>query len=358
MVLADACAQHPRITAPPGRGPLLSRPAAACGRGSAVRRRAWWRGRQPIRFQELPPLHDHPLARLGWRAELQTDLDALGDPTLVAARVIAVDRGSVAVDTGERGWSAPLAGRLRRAGAAPATGDFVAALPDGPVRAVLPRRGVIARRVDRGRTQVLAANVDLALLATSLNRDLNPRRLARFLAITARGGVEAVVLLTKADLADDPAGIASEVKADLDGTPALPVSAYAGTGVEAVRALVAPGRTAVLLGTSGVGKSTLLNALLGEERQATQAIRAGDDRGRHTTVRRELVPLPGGALLVDTPGLRTVAPLGDADPEVPLLDSAQRKRERRARERAFHREIYREMRERRRDREARDRRQG
>jgi len=301
---------------------------------------------------------DHPLARLGWRANLTPHLDALGDPALVAARVVVVDRGRAVVDDGAHAWSAPPAGRLRRAGAMPATGDFVAALPDGPVRAVLPRRGVIARRGDGGRPEVLAANVDVALLATSMNRDLNPRRLARFLAITARGEVEPVVLLTKSDLADDPVKIADDIRDGVGSTPVLTVSARTGAGLAAVRTLLAPRLTAVLLGTSGVGKSTLLNALLHEERQATAPIREGDDRGRHTTVRRELVALAGGALLVDTPGLRLVAPLEDSDPEVPALealeDKQRAKRERRDRERAFHREIYRDMRSRRREREGRD----
>ena len=262
---------------------------------------------------------EHPLAPLGWRASLQPHLDALGDPALVPARVMAVDRGRVLADAGTGAWSAPLAGRLRQGADMPATGDFVAALPDGPVRAVLPRHGVIARRREDGSPQVLAANVDLALIATSLNLDLSARRLARFVALTVRGGVEAVVLLTKSDLEGDTARIAAEVRAGLEGVEAIPVSVRDGTGIAEVRARLAPGRTAVMLGTSGVGKSTLLNTLLGEDRQPTQAIREHDDRGRHTTVRRELIALPDGALLIDTPGLRSVAPTEDGDPEVPLL---------------------------------------
>ena len=297
---------------------------------------------------------DHPLARLGWRANLKPHLDALGDPDLVPARVVAVDRGRAVVDAGDGPWSAPLAGRLHRGAALPATGDFVAALPGGPVRAVLPRAGVIARRGDGGRPEVLAANVDLALLATSMNRDLNPRRLARFLAITARGEVEPVVLLTKSDLADDPMSVADDLRDALGGTPVLTVSARDGGGMAALRAVLAPRLTAVLLGSSGVGKSTLVNALLGVERQPTAPIRAHDDRGRHTTARRELVALPGGALLVDTPGLRLVAPLEDGDEPVPLVDRAQERRERRERDRAFHRATYRDMRALRRDRERAD----
>jgi ribosome biogenesis GTPase len=291
----------------------------------------------------------HPLARLGWREHHQQHPI---DGDLVPARVLAVDRGRVLVDTGTSRWSAALAGRLHKEQAMPQTGDFVGVVPDGgPVRVVLPRTGVIARKQGR-RAQVLAANVDLALLATSANRDLNPRRLARFLAVTARGGVEAVILLTKADLVDDPDALAASV--DVDGAPVVPVSVRRGAGLEDVERLLEPGRTAVLLGTSGVGKSTLLNALLGEERQRTQAIRQSDARGRHTTVRRELVPLPGGGLLIDTPGLRLVQPLGDEDPEPPLLDKQAEKRARRERERAFHRSVYQDMRARKRDREARE----
>ena len=289
----------------------------------------------------------HPLARLGWRADLQ---DQIPDGH-VPARVLAVDRGSVVVDAGDHSWRAPLAGRLRTM---PATGDFVAALPDGPVRAVLPRRGVIARRGNGGRAEVLAANVDLALLATSPNRDLNPRRLARFLAITARGEVDAVVLLTKSDLVPDPAEVAARVHAGLDGTPVVPVSAVDGTGHgRAARAA----RTRPHRGHARHVRRRQVDAAQRPARRGA-AVDAADPRRRrprppHDGAARAGAA-PGRRLLIDTPGLRLVAPLEDADEDVPMLDKAALKRERRVREREFHRGIYREMRARKRDRERRE----
>jgi ribosome biogenesis GTPase len=249
--------------------------------------------------------------------------------------VVAVDRGRAAVDTGDARWAAPFAGRLRDL---PVVGDFVAVPPGGPVRAILPRRGVIVRRQGRAR-QVLAANVDLALIATSLNRDFNRRRLLRFIAIATRGDVEPVVLLTKTDLVDEVPEL------DL-GVQTVAVSVVTGAGLDAVAALLAPRRTAVLLGTSGVGKSTLVNVLLGTERQRVQDIREHDQRGRHTTVRRELFELPGGALLIDTPGLRLVAPVEEGEDVEEPVDKAALARERRARARQMSRAARRMYRER------------
>ena len=151
---------------------------------------------------------------------------------------------------------------------------------------------------------MLAANVDVALVVGSLNRDLNVRRLERFLALAADAEADALVVLSKADLSPDPAGAVLDMRAALGGTvPVLAISAADGTGLDALEAWLVPGRTAVLLGSSGVGKTTLLNHLTGEERP-TLPVRGSDDRGRHATTHRELVPLASGALVIDTPGLR------------------------------------------------------
>ena len=248
---------------------------------------------------------------LGWNPRLDAAFAALARPDLVPARVAAVHRGQLALITTSGPLAGIPAGRLTHDAATaadlPAVGDWVAAeSATGVVHAVLPRRGGIARAAADGRSapQVLAANVDLALVVGSLNRDLNVRRIERFLALAADAEAETAVLLSKADLSPDPAGAALEVRAALGGTvPVLAVSVVDGTGLDALDAWLAPGRTAVLLGSSGVGKTSLLNHLTGEERH-TLPVRAGDDRGQHATSHRELVPLAGGALVIDTPGLR------------------------------------------------------
>jgi ribosome biogenesis GTPase len=161
--------------------------------------------------------------------------------------------------------------------------------------------------------QDLAANVDVAFVVTSANRDLNPRRLERFVAVAAAGGCTPVLVLNKTDLVADPEPELAVLRAVAPGMPVVATSAQRGDGVDALTAQLGRGRTGALIGSSGVGKSTLINALLGSERQATAQIRAHDDRGRHTTTSRELFALPhGGGLLIDTPGLRL--PRMGADP--------------------------------------------
>ncbi|HEY8582239.1 MAG TPA: ribosome small subunit-dependent GTPase A [Capillimicrobium sp.] len=250
-------------------------------------------------------------AGLGRRPDLTAELDGLGDPTLTAARVLAQHRGRWLVAEpdadGAEPRLVPARGRLRDDGVGvPVAGDWVALDAGGAIAAVLERRGAIVRRAPGEATaaQALAANVDLALVVEPLPAP-NERRAERFAALAAAGGVPVALVLTKADLDDDAYATASAVARRIGVLDALPVGALAGDGLAPLRALLEPGATAVLLGPSGAGKSTLVNALAGEARMATGAVR-DDGRGRHTTVTRELVPLPGGALLVDTPGLREV----------------------------------------------------
>jgi ribosome biogenesis GTPase len=233
---------------------------------------------------------------------------------LTPARVVAVHRGGYTVLGDGPPRLVTLAGRLRHnshtPSERPAVGDWVALDQAGGlvIQTIAPRRGIVARTDPQtGRRQVIAAHVDIAFVVTSANRDLNPQRLQRFVALATSGGVDPIVLLNKTDLAVDvDAALATVRQAVGDTAPVLAISALAGAGLDAVTSALGARRTAVLLGTSGVGKSTLINALLGSSRQATATIRASDDRGRHTTVHRELFTLPDGGLLIDTPGLKLV----------------------------------------------------
>jgi ribosome biogenesis GTPase len=265
----------------------------------------------------------HDLETLGWTAEQEHQFEPYAAAGLTAGRVGAQHRGGCLVYSAVGELLTRLSGRLRAGSPAgadlPVVGDWVAFRPAGPghavVHAILPRRSSFSRaRRDLARRtpqaaeeQVLAANVDVALLVVGLDGDLNLRRLERFLATAWASGAEPVVILTKRDLVPDTDPVRLAVEQVAIGVAVLEVSSVTGDGVDEVRALVSPGRTAALLGSSGAGKSSLVNRLLGREAQAVQDLRA-DGRGRHTTTHRELFLLPGGGLVVDTPGLRVIEP--------------------------------------------------
>ena len=243
---------------------------------------------------------------LGRRDDLAAELAATEGHDLAPARVLAQHRGLwLVASPGEEPRLTPARGKLR--GEAPVAGDWVGIDGGGAIAHVLERRGVLVRRLaDSADSQVLAANVEVALIAEPLP-DPNPQRVERFAALAAAGGVRAVLLLTKADLDPDAHLTAARLARRLGLAEGLTISATAGEGLQPLLQVLEPGSTGALLGPSGAGKSTLVNALLGSERQATRPVRASDGQGRHTTVTRELIPLPSGALLIDMPGLRQIA---------------------------------------------------
>ena len=262
------------------------------------------------------------LEALGWSAHFEEGFAPYAGDGLVPARVAVQHRGAYVVCAAIGDLPAELSGRLRHEaehGDLPVAGDWVVIRPhdDGSgaiVHGVLPRRTSMSRKAAWLATeeQVLAANVDVVFLVSGLDGDLNLRRLERYLATVWSSGSEPVVVLSKADLCEDVSLALAEVSAVAIGVPVHVVSGITGEGVEDLRRYLAGNRTVALLGSSGVGKSTLINCLRGEDVQAVQPVRRGDRRGRHTTTARELVPLPGGGLLLDTPGMRELQ-LWDAE---------------------------------------------
>jgi ribosome small subunit-dependent GTPase A len=252
------------------------------------------------------------LSFLGWSPDRAAELPA----GCTAGRVSRVDRGWLSVLTADGETRVhPAAALFDESGlSGPAVGDWVALREELAV-AVLPRTSAFVRTV-AGRTsaaQVVAANLDTVLVVDSLAGEARLRRVERYLAVAWSSGATPVVVLTKADLCDDAAAVVEQVGEDALGVEVLPVSSVTGEGLDAVRALLPAGRAGAMVGPSGVGKSSLVNALSGDAIAGTGAIRESDGRGRHTTTARELHLLPGGGLLIDTPGMRELALYDDAD---------------------------------------------
>jgi ribosome biogenesis GTPase len=264
---------------------------------------------------------DTGLTRLGWDGARAAEAAAFMAPGDLVGRVGRVDRGWVTILTGDESVRArsALLGRDRDPLARPAVGDWAVVRAEDLV-ALLPRRSALVRgSTDRGRdasvaqgAQVVAANVDSVFLVHAIDSPLRARRLERELVVVHDSGAHPLVVMTKVDLVDDAEARLAPVRHTVGEVPVHAISTVTGAGLDGLEPALAPGRTVALIGPSGAGKSTLINRLAGSELLATGAVRESDQRGRHTTVARELVLLPTGGILVDTPGLRSVG-LWDAD---------------------------------------------
>jgi ribosome biogenesis GTPase / thiamine phosphate phosphatase len=254
------------------------------------------------------------LSRIGATHEVYRLHQPYAARSLALGRVSAVHREQYRLYTAEGEMKAEAIGALLYRAVDrsewPVVGDWVAAQRVGPgeamIHAVLPRRTTFSRRAagDREREQVIAANIDLALIVCGLDRDFNPRRIERYLVLARESGAAAAIVLNKADLCQDTEARVREVRQSGGGATVVSICAQSADGIEPILGLIGGDRTVVLLGSSGVGKSTLVNQLLGEERQRVQEVSDSDSRGRHTTTHRELVLLPRGGAVIDTPGMR------------------------------------------------------
>ena len=266
-----------------------------------------------------------PLVALGYSPRWEALFEPYAAEGLAPARVIRGDRGSLLIATSDDVVHAKPSARLlksvRSSADLPAVGDWVAVRASGDhlgsplIEAVLDRASAITRSDPGGTSdvQVLAANIDTVFVVHPIADPPNLRRIERELSVAWDSGAVPVVLLTKADLSADPNGALAAVEAIALGAAVMLMNALAGDGIQPILTYISAHRTAVLVGPSGAGKSTLINSLLGEQRQTTHAVRVSDGRGMHTTVSRELIQMPGGGVLIDTPGLRAFGLTGSEE---------------------------------------------
>jgi len=265
------------------------------------------------------------LNELGWNNFFDDNFNRIKIEGQKAARVTGEQRNLYRVMSEDGELTAEVSGKLRYRSQSradfPAVGDWVVIEPvtdesKAVIRAVLPRKSAFSRKAvlsggmpdTGGKTdeQILAANIDTVFLVSGLDGDFNIRRIERYVTIAWDSGATPVIVLNKIDLCDDLEATIEQVETVVFGVDILPVSATDGAGLEEINAFLSAGRTAVFLGSSGVGKSSIINALLGEERLKVQAVRDYDKRGRHTTTHREMIVIPGGGIVIDTPGLREI----------------------------------------------------
>lgn len=263
------------------------------------------------------------LNQLGWSDYFQNAFNSLDREDLIPARVIRQNKHQYVIHDGRTTRNATILGRLlyesEDASALPAVGDWVCIEPfdedQAIIHEVLPRFGAFFRK-EAGhvtRKQVIAANIDIVFLVSGLDNDFNVRRIERYLVQATSSGATPVILLNKADLREDIDDIVKEVKEVAGDVEVLPISAKEQRGIDAVRTFIHEGLTVAFLGSSGVGKSSIANALMEDVVQRTGAVRDDDSRGRHTTSHRELMPLASGGIIIDTPGLRELQLWGDED---------------------------------------------